>query len=70
MEISERMQKLLVKKSKNQDRVGKLTAIDGSQSYLLVVDHHSDQFWPLFSDSKSQPLSWPNCLLTKIAPDH
>eukprot|EP00957_Ditylum_brightwellii_P002262 174189-Ditylum_brightwellii.AAC.1 len=60
----------MAKKSKNQDRVEKLTAIDGSQSYLLVVDHHSNQFWPLCSDSKSPPLSWLNCLLTKTAPDY
>eukprot|EP00957_Ditylum_brightwellii_P117443 8957861-Ditylum_brightwellii.AAC.1 len=32
----------MVQKSKNQDRVERLTSINGSQSYLLVVDHHSD----------------------------
>eukprot|EP00957_Ditylum_brightwellii_P055930 4237964-Ditylum_brightwellii.AAC.1 len=60
----------IVQKSKNQDRVNRLTSINGFQSYLLVVDHHSDRFWPLCSDSKSPPLSWLNCLLTKISPNH
>eukprot|EP00957_Ditylum_brightwellii_P047256 3589341-Ditylum_brightwellii.AAC.1 len=60
----------IVQKFKDLDRVNKLTAIDGSQSYLLVVDHPSNQFWSLCSDSKSPPLSWLNHLPTKIAPNH
>eukprot|EP00957_Ditylum_brightwellii_P211231 15365923-Ditylum_brightwellii.AAC.1 len=32
----------MVQKSKNQERTQKLTSIDGSQSYLLVVDRYSD----------------------------
>eukprot|EP00957_Ditylum_brightwellii_P005809 442407-Ditylum_brightwellii.AAC.1 len=33
-----------VQKSKNQERIQKLTFIDGSQSYLFVVDHYSNYF--------------------------
>eukprot|EP00957_Ditylum_brightwellii_P142846 10884256-Ditylum_brightwellii.AAC.1 len=43
-------------KSKNQERTQKLTSVDGSQSYLLVVDHYSGQFLPICSNSKSPPL--------------
>eukprot|EP00957_Ditylum_brightwellii_P001510 117668-Ditylum_brightwellii.AAC.1 len=32
----------IVQKSKNQERTQKLTSIDGSQSYLLAVDHYSN----------------------------
>eukprot|EP00957_Ditylum_brightwellii_P102618 7821189-Ditylum_brightwellii.AAC.1 len=32
----------MVQKSKNQERTQNLSSIDGSQSYLLVVDHYSD----------------------------
>eukprot|EP00957_Ditylum_brightwellii_P073726 5602411-Ditylum_brightwellii.AAC.1 len=36
-----------VQKSKNQERTQKLASIDGSQSYILVVDHYFDCFWPI-----------------------
>eukprot|EP00957_Ditylum_brightwellii_P147884 11260851-Ditylum_brightwellii.AAC.1 len=32
----------MVQKSKNQERTQKLTSIDSSKSYLLVVDHYSN----------------------------
>eukprot|EP00957_Ditylum_brightwellii_P201668 15326671-Ditylum_brightwellii.AAC.1 len=61
---------VMVQKLKNQERTQKLTSIDGLQSYLLVVDHYSNCFWSICSNSKSPPLGWLNHLLTKILPEH
>ena len=59
----------IVQKSTNDERMHKLTGVDGSQAYLLVSDHFSDHLWGISTGSKSPPLVWLNRLLTRIPPD-
>ena len=46
----------IVRKSTNDERMHKLTGVDGSQAYLLVSDHFSGHLWGISAGSMSPPL--------------
>ena len=55
--------------STNDEQMQKLTAVDGSQAYLLATDHYSNHIWGISAVSKSPPLTCINRLLTRISPN-
>ena len=59
----------IVQKSTYDDRLKKLTDVDGSKSYLFVSDHLCGCLRGISSGSKSPPLLWLNQLLTLIKPN-
>eukprot|EP00957_Ditylum_brightwellii_P009278 701885-Ditylum_brightwellii.AAC.1 len=55
-----------VRKSKNKDRMKKLTSLDGSMVCTIVTDHYSDAIWTICTASKHPPIAWLNKVLSKF----
>ena len=60
----------IVQKSKNKERVTRLTGITGDTAILLVIDLLSGALKGVTCSSKAPPLTWLNRHLAKIRPKH
>eukprot|EP00957_Ditylum_brightwellii_P104854 7991768-Ditylum_brightwellii.AAC.1 len=49
--------RFMVQKSKNKDRMKTLTSLDGSMTYMIVTNHHSNAMWTICTTNKHPPIA-------------